>query len=67
MPESQKGAISREEMERRRDQSARDAEALLYGTARYDEKYEGDMAAAAALASLAVLYQARIEWGDYAR
>lgn len=54
--------LTREEMERRRDQAAREAECLLYGVGRFEAKYSGDMAAASAHATLAVYYQARIEW-----
>lgn len=52
----------REEKERLRDQNVREAEALLYGTPRFEPTYNGDMAAAAAHATLAAYWQARIEW-----
>lgn len=49
-----------EEMERQRDSNARAAEALLYGTGRYEETYVGDMAAAAAHATLAAMWESRV-------
>jgi hypothetical protein len=54
--------LDRAEKERLRDQAAREAEALLYGTNRSEPTYNGDMAAAQAHATLAAYYQARIEW-----
>lgn len=55
-------ALSREEKERRRDAAAQAAEGLVYGVGRFDPTYQGDMSAAAAFATLAAYYQARIEW-----
>lgn len=57
-----KDAMSREEKERRRDEAAQAAEGLVYGVGRFDPTYAGDMSAAAAYATLAAYYQARIEW-----
>lgn len=54
--------VSREDKERLRDQAVREAEGLLYGVARCEPTYSGDMAAAAAHATLAAYWQARIEW-----
>ena len=53
---------ARSEKEKARDYNASRAEALLHEIAPVDPLYGAMMAAAAAHASLAVLYQARIEW-----
>lgn len=50
-----------EDMERSRDQAIAEAEALLHQTSYHDECFAGKMAAAAAHATLASIWQARID------
>lgn len=56
--------MTREEMERLRDQAISEAEALLYQTPYHEETYNGKMAAAAAHATLASIWQARLDTLD---
>jgi hypothetical protein len=54
--------IPREEKERMRNVHADSADSLLFGVPVADPGYAAAMSAAAAHASLAVYWQARIEW-----
>jgi predicted Zn-dependent protease len=54
--------LPREENERQRDVHAEHADGLLFGSSPSDENYPAAMSAAAAHASMAVYWQARIEW-----